>query len=116
MAVVVVVMMLLCCVGVLTETHIWKRYWHVNCFGLEDTAGLSRSSAGPRGLETKKQGKLGSSGVLPVTSFSTNRLFSSPQIHGNYMRRHQLIEFSPLGEKKEELRTVTAEGTQEANA
>jgi len=27
-------------VGVLTETHIWKRYWHLKYFRLQETAVL----------------------------------------------------------------------------
>lgn len=29
-----------CSVGVLTETHIWKRYWHLKYFRLQETAVL----------------------------------------------------------------------------
>lgn len=39
-----------CFVGVLTETHIWKRYWHLKYFRLQETAVLGRPSdpsAGP---------------------------------------------------------------------
>lgn len=102
-----------CFVGVLTETHIWRRYWHLKYFRLQETAVLGWPCLPPlvpddfqallvvRALKSSprderwKERRRRFSDVWTLTNFGPGQHYSPPHLHKWTEKTGQLLCAEP---------------------